>query len=268
MRVDETQALRLTLIGLVATMSLFAAEYIVAMQRGMMGTSSLMAWDIYALQSRWVYRGWRATLLNTLFRPQVFACVVIVRVLLAALAVALVPTGFTPLPLVLLLALTMLVNLRHSHGRDGADDLTTVLVAGLLTYSLPSSSSPLRWAGLIFVITQVSLSYFVSGVAKLISVEWRTGEAIIGVFSTNVYGFPPVVPWLRSLSLRHAICWSIIAWETTFPLYWVVPAPLSFGWLVAGVLFHMGSAVLMGLNTFLVVFLSTYPLLVYLKLVG
>src|SRR4051812_24963605 len=90
----------------------------------------------------------------------------------------------------------------------------------------PSSSRELRWPCVLGCGSwlQGCLSYFIAGATKLAAPKWRSGEAMTAVMGTHTYGSPLLFkvlrrrPWLSRLG-----CWSVIAWEATFPCALVVP---------------------------------------------
>jgi hypothetical protein len=63
----------------------------------------------------------------------------------------------------------------------------------------------------------------------------------------------------RHPSLLFALVWSVIGFELAFSLSVVAPAPVTILLLLTGVVFHVGIAVVMGLNDFLWVFVAMYP---------
>jgi hypothetical protein len=164
----------------------------------------------------------------------------------------------------LILISSLLINLRHSFGRDGSDQMLVIVFAGLVAYSL--TSERVRVMGFLFVAIQVTLSYVVAGYAKLISQPWLQGNAIVGILGTRCYGAPdklrPVIA--RCLPpLARSICWLVISFECSFAAIWFVPSYIAIAFLIAGLMFHVGIAVLMGLNVFLWAFAATYPAVWY-----
>lgn len=163
-----------------------------------------------------------------------------------------------------LAALIALMLVRSAYGGDGADQMLLVVFSGLaLAGLLPRSGvAPLIPVG--FVAAQLTLSYIVAGVAKAVSREWRDGSGITGVLSTYGYGSPAASALLRSHpSLALIMSWSVILFESTFWLAWLLPWPAGLVYLAMGAMFHLGVALLMGLNTFVFAFLATYPIMGY-----
>ena len=111
-----------------------------------------------------------------------------------------------------------------------------------------------------FVITaQLILSYGVAGIGKLISPTWRSGSAITLIISTRSFGLGSSLLFGRHPTVAKCFASLIIGYE----LLWFA-APFSRGLLLLlmgfGVVFHVTSAFMMGLNLFPWAFLSAYPL--------
>lgn len=163
----------------------------------------------------------------------------------------------------MLIALNMIISYRGGFGGDGSEQMSTLVLVGLSVTQLAPGlhlwSVPL---GIAFIAVQVSLSYFVAGIAKLISPVWRNGEAIRGILHSSTYGFPSIAEYVdRVPGASLAICWTLMIFETSFPLCLFGPRDVLIGYLIAGLLFHLGNSVLMGLNTFLPAFAAGYPAL-------
>ena len=153
----------------------------------------------------------------------------------------------------------MLVTYRCGFGLDGADQMTNILSAGLLVAAVPSA--PVwRIAGFGFIAFQTCLSYITAGIAKAISPVWRNGTALYKIMNTGTYGHAWLATVLkRNRSLGYILCWTIIIFETAFPLSLLFPPKPMLVILATGCLFHVGTAVFMGLNAFLWSFLAAYP---------
>jgi len=111
----------------------------------------------------------------------------------------------------------------------------------------------------IFIAAQLALSYVAAGIFKLISPVWRSGEALPGILNTYGHG----VAWASHVVGRRkwigfAAGWLVMLFELIFPIVFVAPPSLVAVLLAAGFAFHLGCAVLMGLNSFLWPFPATY----------
>jgi hypothetical protein len=152
------------------------------------------------------------------------------------------------------------LQVRSVYGGDGAQQMNMILGAALLLGFNPWISPIAGIICLTFVAAQACLSYFASGVAKLISPLWRSGDALPRILSTTAYGSAAAYRLSqRSLSLTRMLCKATVLLEVLFPVLLVLPKELFFAFLVWGIMFHLSIAFLMGLNTFFWSFIATYP---------
>lgn len=149
---------------------------------------------------------------------------------------------------------------RRAIGGDGADQMSAIIFAAALFAVLPWFSNNRLIAAVSFIAAQVSLSYLAAGIAKLISQTWRGGGALPAILSTYNHGHPWAAKFLHKHKyLALFAAWSVITFECLFPLLIFAPDWIAVPTLVCGFVFHAGCAFLMGLNSFLWSFPSTYP---------
>jgi hypothetical protein len=164
----------------------------------------------------------------------------------------------------LLVVTNLVFSWRRGFGDDGSDQMTAMI---LLTFFLcvgPHSTPFILKTGLWFIALQACLAYTTAGLAKLGSPTWRRGEAVHRIFSTRTYGLQAAARLLEPRRwLRLALCWIVILMETLFPLSLLLPTPWTWIFLGWGALFHLLCAVVMGFNSFLWAFVTTYPAIVY-----
>jgi hypothetical protein len=168
------------------------------------------------------------------------------------------------LPSVLIVALSsLLISLRMPLGQDGSDQMNILIL-------IPSSLALLchhelaKTAVLLFIAGQVSLAYATSGVSKLISPLWRSGNAIPQILSTITYGNGVAFRVLTAHSaLSRIASWSVILFEMFFWCGILAGPRASLVILAIGVLFHLSCALVMGLNCFFWSFIATYPAVLF-----
>lgn len=184
----------------------------------------------------------------------------------AATAIAVTPpysASFSVASCVLVTAI-LLYNYRQTYGGDGADQMSLQVGLAVLVGFGVWSSTVMSLAAVLFVAAQASLSYLVSGIAKAVSVTWRSGRALPLILSTVSYGHPTMSAALtRRPLLARAVAWATILGECAFPLVLIVPMPLSWALVVAAGLFHLVAAWAMGLNVFPWAFAATYPAILF-----
>jgi hypothetical protein len=155
------------------------------------------------------------------------------------------------------------IHLRFLVGLDGADQMQSVVWAGLLVYALhlgPISD----FAAVIFIAAQLILSYLVAGGAKIISPVWRDGRAIQRITRANTYTPPKLTEVLGNRAVSFAFGWATMLFEIASPalLFWGPGGAIAF--IALATLFHIGIALSMGLSTFVFAFAATFPVIYYL----
>lgn len=145
-------------------------------------------------------------------------------------------------------------------GMDGSDHLSTVTFTTAVLDKVAGHNISERRMVLYSLASQSALAYCTSGVVKLTSPTWRSGDAITGVLRTRTYGDRKLFALLRTRpALAKAMAWSVILTETLFPVILVLPPRAARVCFIAGAVFHLANGRFMGLNRFLWAFTATYP---------
>lgn len=153
-----------------------------------------------------------------------------------------------------------LSNIRLLIGRDGADQMQTIVWAGLFFYCLPVAPWA-QAAGAGLIAAQLVLSYWISGLAKASSPVWRAGAAITLITRMATYCPRGLSNRLTAPVASFCLCWMTIVFELGAPLLLLAGRPGALAVIVMGTLFHLGIAVSMGLTTFVFAFLAAFPLI-------
>jgi hypothetical protein len=171
-----------------------------------------------------------------------------------------VPAGLAALAI---LAARMLFYLRTQFGLDGADQMILVACTAIgAVLLLPDPQA--QALGLYYLAAQLLLSYAAAGGAKAVSRTWRSGRAVPEITSMISYGTPRLGSFLkRHPGIGRLVCWSVIVFECAAPVLILAGTPGAVAIIVGGLAFHVATAVVMGLNTFLWSFASAYPALLY-----
>lgn len=204
------------------------------------------------------------------FRPQIYTKVTC----LGLLAAALLP------PLLLFAPVTPLMALTHAvlfgsifmvalsfggNFNGGADQMTMQISIALLIALFVGSLKPdltelaQRFA-LLYITVQLCLSYFVSGVTKVINADWRSGKALQEILRSQNYD---VATFAKSSiggsqALSRISSWFVILLELIFPVVLIKPQ-LAFALAPIMLLFHLGNFMVLGLNRFVFIWLAAYP---------
>jgi hypothetical protein len=165
-----------------------------------------------------------------------------------------------------LLGVACFFHMRTPFGLDGSDQLILLLSATMACTSFIHADPLIAEIGVWFLGIQLCLSYFVSGFAKFLSATWRSGRAVVFVMDTKTYGKKwAIEPLLDYKALSKTICWWVILWETLFPFAMFMDPMIIQAFCVCAILFHVGTAVVMGLNTFAISFPAAIPAAYYVS---
>lgn len=263
------QSLALLGVGSVAGVGSAVSTLEWIYNRRQLAAGGLYDWQVVGNRHFAVRTGWRARLVNETLEYPRYVAVLALRFAATAVLPFCIWRGDRSLTLgvlTLVVATTLLVNLRSVYGMDGSDQMTTQ-VYGALFLGYASGTTLGLDAALWYIALQACFSYFTSGLAKALSPQWRRGAAVLNIFNTRTYGFEPVARVLRSRPrLSRCVDWSAFIVEMAFPLALVVGYPVVLLFVVWGVAFHAMNAAVMGLNSFLWAFAATYPAVIYVSM--
>jgi hypothetical protein len=166
----------------------------------------------------------------------------------------------------LALSFISIINLHRYNGPyNGGSDRMGLLILFCVTIAewLPNP----RWQIYVFgyLAIQLVLSYFISGLVKVVNADWRSGRALQDVFLFSAY---PVSEKLRGFhdksKLMFIMSWCVMGFELIFPLAMLDQSLLIVALMIAAT-FHFANACLFGLNRFFWVWLSAYPSIIWLQ---
>lgn len=158
-----------------------------------------------------------------------------------------------------------LIHHRQEFGGDGADQMSFLILLTVVLCFIFSDNYEIKKIGIIFISSQLLLSYVISGGAKLISKEWRNGSAVQGILSTYTYGtqLTKFIFNKRPL-LAFFVGWLIIVIELLFPFILFFNEPFFLCTIGLGIFLHLSIGIIMGLNDFIWSFTAAYPSLIFL----
>lgn len=149
------------------------------------------------------------------------------------------------------LATNQLAEYRNPYGRDGSDQMSKLIYS----YRLATGLIPAQEASddyfLRAVNAQACIAYMASGLAKLISSTWRSGDALRLIVLTDSYGgtfFSDLIN--KHPRIGKAISWTTIAWESAYPAIYLTSPAKARPLLIFIKIFHGGIAATMGLPRF------------------
>ena len=162
----------------------------------------------------------------------------------------------------LLVVTTYLTALRYRGNVNGGSDAMLFTTLGGLTIAQVESASMFwRETGLLYVAAQLVLSYLRAGIAKARQPSWWTGQALGEFLALPAYGVPHGRWWSTPSLLRIASV-AIIVFECASPIVFVHPRLCAL-FIAAALCFHVLTALLFGLNRFLLTWAAALPSLWY-----
>lgn len=185
---------------------------------------------------------------------------------MAGIAGAVAGPSSTVGPLAALVALCCLAltKLRRVTASDGAEQMAVLTLFAACVTLVPGPNAVTATLAVWFIAAQAVLSYATAGIAKALSETWRAGEAVLLVMGSESHGHPGLARVLAANpGLGRALTRSVVLFECAFPLILIAPPQLALLLLLAGVTFHVGCAITMGLNAFLFAFPGTYLCVAY-----
>jgi len=225
----------------------------------------LLSWEVNRLENRWSTLGPLSTLMNRLISFRCFRFVLLARMLSAVLVAAVASvSSLNPTLLFVVFASSAILSLRSRYGLDGAHQMWLVLFGSLFLAHIRPPGDIARVAALWFIAIQTGLSYFVAGAYKTVSRSWWNGQGLIGVLGTITYGNNTLYKLVTGhLLIARLVSWAIMVFECSFWFVFVGDTRIVPFMLALGVIFHVGVALTMGLNDFLLAFPAAYPAVVY-----
>lgn len=232
-------------------------------KRRQYSTDGLYNYEVLKTTYRWLVQGWLAILLHPVLRYPGYLYLLAIQALAAFLLLSHLVVTWSLVLILLILVIHLLSRLREQFGINGSDQMQVIIFTCLAIFYL--SPDPLvKQCCMLFICFQTFLAYFTGGAAKLLSAVWRGGTAVASILNTKSYGmaaFSHVL--LEHAFLARLLCWSTIIFECMFPLLALTDLRVCLFLLFAGCLFHIATALCMGLNDFVWTFIATYPAVLY-----
>jgi hypothetical protein len=224
-----------------------------------------LAWSIMGAGYSDRMQGPLGRCLNASCRPFVLDLLIGLRILASILLILFVAINANfVVPLVVTMLVHLIVHWRLRYMLDGSDKMSGLVGFTLLISAVFRDDHIIRVAALSFLTAQLTLCYAVAGLAKAATASWWNGRALQGTLGTVVFGVPTLHLFgVRFPMMTRAASWCVILFELSFPLALVGAPTVTVSYLIAGILFHVGVAAVMGFNSFLYFFVATYPAVCY-----
>lgn len=194
---------------------------------------------------------------------KVFKTIIFLRLIVAILIILFKPFPF----LVLIIFLIQLfLHLRNDSLFSLADRFVLTILLAISIYYNFQSSEKIQNYSIYFIGTLTLISYFFTAFYKLKSKSWKNGVAIEQVLSTDLYGNEKYYSFLINHKfLSRFLNYSTIVFQLLAPLT-IVSSKFTLIYLILGFVFHLSIALIMNLNNFFWVFVSTYPCIYILSI--
>ena len=228
-------------------------------------SKGLLSWKVSKLSYKWLAKGPLSNLLDFLLNDRVFKDTIFLRIIAPGLLFLLTILNIiSPSLLCMLFFLNILIALRSPYSLDGAYQMYLILLAALSIGTTFGINSQVAVLSLWFIVAELVVAYFISGITKLFSPIWRKPYALNVIFSTRTYGHNGFYRLIqKSNAITIIASWSVFLFETLFFTVLFFPPHYTVLFLIVGISFHFFNAFFMGLNNFFFAFLATYPALLY-----
>lgn len=160
---------------------------------------------------------------------------------------------------------------RFPHLWDGGDNLMQIVLLYLcfanvgchLTLAskrreMGPVASMLHNSALLAAGIQLCLVYGIAGLAKVQGESWRDGTALYYALRAGEFNWVGYSQYIyESSTLLVLLAYATVAFQVSFTFVFFLSNRLRTVWLAAGILFHLGILVFMGLTTFAVFMMAT-----------
>lgn len=199
----------------------------------------------------------RRRMSTRLFRALLAAQLCIAVVLLASASVSVLVVCLA----LLIASLGGFIVLTGEFWSDGSDKIGMIAIAGAFVTGagVLLGDSALALAGALIAGGQLTVCYLVAGVSKVFFADWRNGAELAAVMAAESWGHPMMERLTRRRPVAIAVSWCVILGEALFPLALLAPRPWLLAALATLMLFHVATALVMGLNTYPWAFAAAYP---------
>lgn len=229
------------------------------------GAGRIFDWTVLRTRAPSFVDGVSAVLLDRLMMKRGVSFVFFARLAAAAyLAISVLANRGALMAATVVLAASLYLNVRAPYGLDGSDQMSALLFVAITISQLGARSPSIAVVCLWFLAVQGCLSYASAGIAKLASPVWRRGHAIHLIIDTEGYGSALPARMARCHpNTARAITWGTILFECMFVGALFLGPTGAFILAIWAALFHIATALVMGLNTFVWAFLAVHPAIIY-----
>lgn len=148
---------------------------------------------------------------------------------------------------------------------DASTTLKHSLCLALSSYAFFPNHEHIAWAGLYLIVGQATVAYFFTGLSKVRSGSWRSGQRLLHIMAGSRWRNPLLARYLsRKPLLARSVTWGTTVLELAVPIIWfILPSLIPFS-LVVLVIFHLAVGFSLGIWSFALIFPLTFPAVYFL----
>ncbi|RKQ42459.1 hypothetical protein BXY85_3070 [Roseivirga pacifica] len=148
--------------------------------------------------------------------------------------------------------------------RTGYTVFLQVILVSISMQRLFPNSSTLEVACIWVIAIQCCLVYFENGLTKLKEVKWKQGAAIYNIIRNPLYKSPiSRLSILEKSTFLKTVSWSVLIFETAFPISLLGGNASLIIFLGFGLVFHFTNSWILGLGSFFWTFVAAYPAIIF-----
>lgn len=202
-------------------------------------------------------------ILNFFLNFKIFKSIIFLRIIVALIILLIKSLSFL---IIFIFFIQLFLHLRNDSLFSLADRFILSILLGLSIYYYFDTSIYIQNLSLSFIAFLTIISYFFTSFYKLKSELWRKGLAIEQILSTDLYGNEKYYTFLINHKLiSRFLNYSTIVFQLSAPLT-LFSSKFAIVFFIVGIVFHLSIAIIMNLNNFFWVFVSTYPCIYFVSL--
>jgi hypothetical protein len=157
-----------------------------------------------------------------------------------------------------LVVLTLMSHFRASATNDGSDQFTLIVLIACTLAEAVGTTLAYRGA-CYFIAGEAMIAYSTSGWLKLLERGWQDGSIVTDILASSTYGNRSLYHlFANHRSIAIVVGLAVAAGDCVLGVAALLPPSITLLLLLFGVMFHLGIARVLGLNTFLWAFCATY----------
>lgn len=209
------------------------------------------------------YRFLSLKVIKFLLNYNLFRMIIVLRLVLALSVLA----GFTSNSvMIFLFIIQAFLHIRNESLFNLADKYVLNILLSLSFFYFFNNSIIIQQSSLFFIGILTIVAYTFTAVFKLMGESWRTGTALEQILSTDLYGNELYFNFLnKNKIMSKAINYFVIFFQLLAPLT-ILSSKFTIVYIIIGFFFHLSISVVMNLNNFFWVFVSTYPCIYFVSL--